>query len=90
MSPVAVWPFRHALLKLAMSGLHPVYATDIKRVFGRETLEQAKLANSLLAELRSKLQEAGLVENMSPETLMVLGVTEVNMAAKVLNIIMTN
>ena len=86
---VAIPFFRHALLKLAMSGLQPVYATDIKRVFGRETSEQEKLA-SLLAELRSKLQEAGLVKNMSPEMLMVMGVAEVNMAAKVLNIIMTN
>ena len=81
---VAIPFFRHAVLKLAMSGGHTVYATDVKRMFSKEALEQGKTADKLLADLREAMTAAGIHESSAANMMQVMGVTEVAMAAKVL------
>ena len=82
---VAIPFFRHAVLKLAYSGKAAIYASDVKKIYGKDSLEQAKTADSFISEMRESFTDAGL-DLLSPEILQVLSLCEMNMAAKVMGI----
>ncbi|CAE7611208.1 unnamed protein product [Symbiodinium sp. CCMP2592] len=52
-----------------------------------EGLDQAKTADSLLSQIREKMNSAGLDPLNSPDALHILGMTEVNIAAKILGVV---
>ena len=63
-------PFaRHALLKCALSGVHEIYVTDIKKVWGKDALEHCKTANSLLKKFREKMNAVDLDPLDNPDVL---------------------
>ena len=74
--------FRHALLKLALTGNSPP-ATVVKKMFSKESMTKAVEADGVMKTVRDLLSAAGVQIVKEPRVVNILGVADINILKSV-------
>ena len=74
--------FRHALLKLALTGNSPP-ATAVKKMFSKESMNKAVEADGVMKTVRDLLIVAGVQILKEPRVVNILGVADINIVKSV-------